>query len=107
MTDHLTVLNIMLQKIAVNLKAFSACEDVISHTLALFQVSSRSSFSTFAGQHQAEVPRWCTFEAMCAHGMAESCAPALLATPVPRMLRPQAQPSLRSWSHACGVVQCN
>jgi hypothetical protein len=35
--DHVMVLNIMLQKIAVNLKAFASCEDVISHTLNLFQ----------------------------------------------------------------------
>lgn len=37
-TDHVAVLNIMLQKIAVNLKVFASCEDVISHTLTLFQV---------------------------------------------------------------------
>ncbi len=36
--DHLAVLNVMVQKIAVNLKAFAACEEVITHTLALFQV---------------------------------------------------------------------
>lgn len=41
-TDHLTVLNIMLQKIVVNLKAFASCEDVISHTLALFQARCAS-----------------------------------------------------------------
>ena len=38
LADHLAVLNVMLQKIVVNLKAFAACEDVITHTLALFQV---------------------------------------------------------------------
>ena len=37
--DHVMVLNIMLQKIAVNLKAFASCEDVVSHTLNLFQAS--------------------------------------------------------------------
>lgn len=47
-TDHVTVLNIMLQKIAVNLKAFASCEDVISHTLALFQASF-SIQTLFAG----------------------------------------------------------
>lgn len=35
---HLVVLNIMVQKIAINLKQFSNCEDVVTHTLALFQV---------------------------------------------------------------------
>jgi len=34
---HLVVLNIMVQKIAINLKQFSNCEDVVTHTLALFQ----------------------------------------------------------------------
>jgi exportin-7 len=37
--DHVMVLNIMLQKIATNLKAFASCEDVVSHTLNLFQAS--------------------------------------------------------------------
>ena len=35
---HLVVLNIMVQKIAINLNQFSHCEDVVTHTLALFQV---------------------------------------------------------------------
>lgn len=45
--DHVAVLNIMLQKIAVNLKAFASCEDVISHTLNLFQVCARFSCAAF------------------------------------------------------------
>lgn len=35
--NHLAVLNLLVQKIAVNLKQFSDCEDVVSHTLTLFQ----------------------------------------------------------------------
>lgn len=34
---HLAVLNIMVQKIAVNLKQFCDCEEVVSQTLTLFQ----------------------------------------------------------------------
>ena len=36
--NHLSVLNVMLAKIAVNLKVYGACDDVITPTLALFQV---------------------------------------------------------------------
>ena len=38
MTDHLMVLNVMLSKIAINLKVYGSCEDVIALTLSLFQV---------------------------------------------------------------------
>jgi hypothetical protein len=41
--DHVMVLNIMLQKIATNLKAFASCEDVVSHTLNLFQASGHNA----------------------------------------------------------------
>ena len=42
MNDHLMVLNIMLGKIAVNLKVYSSSEDVIQQTLSLFQVRPHS-----------------------------------------------------------------
>ena len=38
LNDHLLVLNVMLSKIATNLKVYGACDDVITATLALFQV---------------------------------------------------------------------
>ena len=38
LNDHLMVLNVVLAKIATNLKTFSSCDDVVSLTLALFQV---------------------------------------------------------------------
>ena len=38
LSDHLLVLNVMLAKIATNLKVYGACDDVITPTLALFQV---------------------------------------------------------------------
>lgn len=38
MSDHLMVLNVMLGKIAINLKVYGSCEDVIALTLSLFQV---------------------------------------------------------------------
>ena len=40
LSDHLMVLNVMLAKIATNLKAFGSCEDVVEQTLNLFQVSA-------------------------------------------------------------------
>lgn len=39
LSDHLLVLNVMLAKIATNLKVYGACDDVITPTLALFQVT--------------------------------------------------------------------
>ena len=42
MNDHLMVLNIMLGKIAVNLKVYSSSEDVIQQTLSLFQARLHS-----------------------------------------------------------------
>jgi hypothetical protein len=38
LSDHLMVLNVMLAKIATNLKAFGTCEDCVEQTLNLFQV---------------------------------------------------------------------
>ena len=38
LTDHLMVLNIMLGKIATNLKVYGSCDAVIQLTLDLFQV---------------------------------------------------------------------
>ena len=38
LSDHLLVLNVMLSKIATNLKVYGACDDVVTATLALFQV---------------------------------------------------------------------
>lgn len=38
LSDHLMVLNVMLAKIATNLKAFGSCQDVVEQTLNLFQV---------------------------------------------------------------------
>ena len=40
MNDHMMVLNVMLGKIAINLKIYGSCEDVIQQTLLLFQVST-------------------------------------------------------------------
>ena len=40
LSDHLMVLNVMLAKIATNLKAFGSCEDVVEQTLNLFQVGA-------------------------------------------------------------------
>ncbi|PSC72660.1 exportin-7 isoform X2 isoform A [Micractinium conductrix] len=37
LSDHSMVLNIMLSKIATNLKVFGSCEDVVEQTLTLFQ----------------------------------------------------------------------
>ncbi|KAI3436525.1 hypothetical protein D9Q98_005942 [Chlorella vulgaris] len=37
LNDHSTVLNIMLSKIATNLKVFGSCEGVVEQTLTLFQ----------------------------------------------------------------------
>ncbi|KAM0891884.1 hypothetical protein ACQ4PT_026106 [Festuca glaucescens] len=37
LTDHLVLLNVIVGKIATNLKCYAECEDVIDHTLALFQ----------------------------------------------------------------------
>ena len=36
--DHLGALNLMVTKIATNLKSFAGCEEVVEHTLNLFQV---------------------------------------------------------------------
>lgn len=43
LSDHLTVLNVMLGKIATNLKVYGSCDDVIESTLTLFQVSLPSN----------------------------------------------------------------
>lgn len=40
LSDHLMVLNVILAKIATNLKVYGAAEDIIHMTLNLFQVSS-------------------------------------------------------------------
>ncbi|KAL4457497.1 hypothetical protein ABPG75_012362 [Micractinium tetrahymenae] len=37
LSDHSTVLNVMLSKIATNLKVFASCEEVVEQTLTLFQ----------------------------------------------------------------------
>ena len=37
LSDHLMVLNVMLSKIATNLKVYGACDDVVTSTLAFFQ----------------------------------------------------------------------
>ena len=37
LADHLMVLNVMLGKIATNLKIYGSCDDVITLTLNLFQ----------------------------------------------------------------------
>ncbi|VAH76182.1 unnamed protein product [Triticum turgidum subsp. durum] len=36
LTDHLVLLNVIVGKIATNLKCYAECEDVIDHTLSLF-----------------------------------------------------------------------
>ena len=36
--DHAMVLNVMLSKIATNLKVYGSCDDIIMQTLNLFQV---------------------------------------------------------------------
>ena len=36
--DHAMVLNVMLSKIANNLKVYGSCDDIITQTLNLFQV---------------------------------------------------------------------
>lgn len=46
MADHLMVLNVMLGKIAVNLKVYGPVEDLIQQTLSLFQVSAHHWSST-------------------------------------------------------------
>lgn len=38
LSDHLMVLNVMLSKIATNLKVYGSCDEVITLTLGLFQV---------------------------------------------------------------------
>ncbi len=38
LSDHLLVLNVMLSKIATNLKVYGSCDEVITLTLGLFQV---------------------------------------------------------------------
>lgn len=48
LNDHLLVLNVMLSKIATNLKVYGACDDVITATLALFQVPFPAQQDTFA-----------------------------------------------------------
>ncbi len=40
LSDHLLVLNVMLSKIATNLKVYGSCDEVITLTLGLFQVQS-------------------------------------------------------------------
>ena len=36
--DHAMILNVMLSKIAINLKVYGSCDDIITQTLNLFQV---------------------------------------------------------------------
>jgi exportin-7 len=36
--DHAMVLNVMLSKIATNLKVYGSCDEIITQTLNLFQV---------------------------------------------------------------------
>ena len=36
--DHAMILNVMLSKIAINLKVYGSCDDIITLTLNLFQV---------------------------------------------------------------------
>ena len=36
--DHSMVLNLMITKVATNLKVYGACDDIIQATLGLFQV---------------------------------------------------------------------
>lgn len=43
LSDHLLVMNVMLSKIATNLKVHGSCDEVITLTLNLFQVSSDDS----------------------------------------------------------------
>ncbi len=42
LSDHLLVLNVMLSKIATNLKVYGSCDEVITLTLNLFQVQHPS-----------------------------------------------------------------
>ncbi len=42
LSDHLMVLNVMLSKIATNLKVYGACDDVVTSTLAFFQARARA-----------------------------------------------------------------
>lgn len=62
LSDHLTVLNVMLGKIATNLKVYGACDEVIESTLTLFQVRPRFPFpQIIQGMSQFTVVmfRWC------------------------------------------------
>ena len=57
LNDHLLVLNVMLSKIATNLKVYGACDDVITATLALFQVPlavDRDAFRSCADIHEEQ-----------------------------------------------------
>ena len=44
--DHAMILNLMLSKIAINLKVYGSCDDIITQTLNLFQVQPRMSLHT-------------------------------------------------------------
>ena len=44
--DHAMILNVMLSKIAINLKVYGSCDDIITQTLNLFQVWPCSSLYT-------------------------------------------------------------
>lgn len=48
LSDHLMVLNVMLAKIATNLKAFGSCEEVVEQTLNLFQARGGAGAATLA-----------------------------------------------------------
>ena len=43
--DHAMILNVMLSKIAINLKVYGSCDDIITQTLNLFQVRPSSLLS--------------------------------------------------------------
>ncbi|VAH60297.1 unnamed protein product [Triticum turgidum subsp. durum] len=46
LTDHLVLLNVIVGKIATNLKCYAECEDVIDHTLSLFLELASGSYMT-------------------------------------------------------------
>ncbi len=46
--DHAMILNLMLSKIAINLKVYGSCDDIITQTLNLFQVWPCNSLHTRA-----------------------------------------------------------
>ncbi|KAF2940241.1 hypothetical protein DAI22_03g257300 [Oryza sativa Japonica Group] len=46
LNDHLVLLNVIVGKIATNLKCYAECEDVIDHTLSLFLELASGSYMT-------------------------------------------------------------